>query len=173
MNTKFFVSGLIVSKLMSIKKMTALELAEKMGKTRTAIYLIMQRPVIKDLDAEKIIEAIGFEMDEVIELDRKGKFNGIAVQPDVVLIDEPQNEYLKTKLENIEAFFASENAYLREQSKLKDEDLRRKDMVIQDLVSQLGKKHSPVTNDPEVLCKILQLNKIDGYIPSFSDVKEA
>lgn len=173
MNRKFFINGLIVSRLMTILEISPLELSTRLGKTRQAISQIQKRTIIKDSDATKILSALGVTIEEVETMDANGVFlkKNIAEISTPKLIDQPENNYLKDALERIEGSF--KDAWNEEQKRHQEEvafyrtQLLSKETQIATLIEVIGKKDSPVTNNnPEPIAEIVQLNKTDGYVPS-------
>lgn len=84
MNRIFFLSGLKVSRLMQIHGLTSLDFAQKLNRTRQASYDIQKREIIKDADAYKILEALGFLLKEVEDMDNKGFFNSTTSSVEVI-----------------------------------------------------------------------------------------
>jgi Mor family transcriptional regulator len=129
MNRKFYINGVIIKKLMDTKGINALELSKRLNKTRTAIYLILQREQIKEFDAIKIIEALGFSVNEVEEMDNKGLFSKNYIPNN--LTHPPENEYFQDFSNKMEAIIDKMNQHYSDELNRLRIELHEKELVIQ------------------------------------------
>ena len=136
MNRKFIVTGFIIKELMLIKRIDAIELAKRIGKTRTAIYLIQKREQIKDSHAAQIFDALGYTLKEVEEMDNDGLFssknNSVQSSKNIVI------ERLEELLKNTEKSLQEINKKQRERILALEEILKNKDIQINTLIGFLG-----------------------------------
>ena len=148
MSKKFILTGQIVTKLMYIQRIDALELGQRLRKTRSNIYQLEKREFIKPKDTELILQALELTMEDVEKMDNDGLFNQeIPLQAPKALIEKPENAYLKDLVKNIEAHFATQNDFLKEQTKKHTEEidfyrkqLSEKENQISILFEIIGKK---------------------------------
>lgn len=137
MNRKFFISGLIIRKLMTFKNVSMGELAERMNRTRASIHLIRNRGHVKDSLAQDILEKLNFTMEEVEKMDEAGVFldSFIPFGDDKVLELEEVNKSLKNTEKSLQEVIKKQNEYITSL----EENLKNKDTQIATLITLLGK----------------------------------
>lgn len=136
MNRKFYINGEIISELMRIRRINASELAKRLGKTRSAVYLAQKSISIKDSIAEKILQELDYTMKEVEEMDRKGLF--LEINNPTNTVKSLEIDGLKELLKNTEKSLREINEKQSERIANLEESLKSKDNQIHTLINLLG-----------------------------------
>lgn len=136
MNRKFFLSGVIVSKLMNLKDVSVIELASRLNKTQQAVSQIRRRDIIKDADAIKILSAFGLSFEEVENMDDEGIFQEKKYNSH--LTKKPEIELLNELFAKTESFFRETTEKQGERIAYLEDSLKSKDIQINTLIGLLG-----------------------------------
>jgi hypothetical protein len=136
MNRKFYINGTIISELMRIRRINTSELAKRLGKTRSAVYIAQKSISLKDSIAQRILEELDYTMKEVEEMDSKGLF--LEINNPINSAKSLEIDGLKELLKNTEKSLREINEKQSERIVNLEESLKNKDIQIHKLIGMLG-----------------------------------
>ena len=136
MNRKFYINGVIISELMRIRRINTSELAKRLGKTRSAVYIAQKSISLKDSIAESILKELDFTMKEVEEMDDRGLF--LEVNNITKTAKSLEIESLKELLKNNETTFQEVNFKQNERILNLEGQLKSKENQINTLIGLLA-----------------------------------
>ncbi|MDI9871872.1 helix-turn-helix domain-containing protein [Flectobacillus roseus] len=147
---KYNINGLIISDLMVKKNFTASSLARKLDMTRANVQNILKRDSIKEELVVRILDVLGYSIEDVEEMIAKNSF---ADKEEQIL---QSTDSLMEILKKIEVSFSDE-------LKAKNEELKRKDEQISQLLQ---------TNNALVMAQLGRTNFNLGIVDTISSENE-
>lgn len=137
MNKRLVLTGQIIEQLMKSKYMTPLDLANKLGITRSAVYDIKKRKRIKDYDAGRILKALGYTMQQVEKMDDAGLFDSSDTL--IESLNDFEEGYSIEFLKMNHNMLQETNITLNEKNKALEAELIQKNKRIDTLIDLLEK----------------------------------
>ena len=79
MNKRLVLTGPIVEHLMAITHISPKDLAEKLGISRSAVYLMTKREYLKSSRVDELLDAFGYTLEEIEKICEEGSLRSVEI----------------------------------------------------------------------------------------------